>query len=146
MKITNKIPQEKIEKKVELKQTKAEEAVDLCWFKKNKPEEEKKTTIGDYFESALEDGSINKDEADKLFDELFGELPNFIIDPIKENGINGDMIISTLDKDGDQEVSEEELNNFLEENGLGTYDELKDKNAISLIIKIAINLLKQNNQ
>ena len=51
------------------------------------------------------------------------------------------MIISTLDKDGNQEVSEEELNNFLEENGLGTYDEIKDKNALAEIIKLAIELL-----
>lgn len=144
MKITNIVQQEKIEKNIEPKQVKAEEAWDFDWFKKKEPEE-KKTTIGDYFETALEDGSIDKDEANELFDELFGKLPNFIIDPIKENGINGDMIISILDKDGNQEVSEEELNNFLEENGLGTYDELKDKDALSQIIKLAFNLLNQNN-
>ena len=139
MKITTEIlKQTKIEKKENEKSSQAEQAWGLGLFNKD---EEKKTTIGYYLDPALEDGSIDKDEANEIFDELIGILPNFIIDLIKENGINGDMIISTLDKDGNQEVSEEELNNFLEENGLGTYDEIKDKNALAEIIKLAIELL-----
>ena len=144
MKITNIFTQEKIEKEVKPKQIKAEEAWDLDWFKKNEPEEQKKTTIGDYLDPALDDGTITEEEINQILE----ELPKDIRAELEKQGLNSEVIISELDTDENGEVSETELNKYLEEMGLGSYEEIKEKKLniwtilFDFLPKIAPNISK----
>ena len=84
--------------------------------------EKRNETIGDFLDGALEDGTVTEDE----INELIKELPEFAQDTLESLNIDTQTIITALDTDKNGEISTEELNTYLEDNGLGSYEEIKD--------------------
>lgn len=79
---------------------------------------------------------LDKDQDGKYsLDEIKNEIPGAIKGIIGKEKIDG-AILSLFDKDGDKQVSQEEIEQCLQENFGIAYSEVKDMNVSSLVDKI----------